>query len=65
MFYNSSQSSVEDNGLVVLLGETYTLPFENTDYLMDFRSKLWFSYRRAFAPITIDGYTSDQGWGNG
>jgi len=38
-----------------------TFPFEQ--FLQDFHSLFWFSYRKDFHPITPSTYTSDLGWG--
>jgi len=54
------------SGEVVCLAARYT-PEEQEQFLADFCSRVWFSYRKAFAPIVTDqeGTTieSDQGWG--
>jgi len=46
-----------------ILGQEYCAIRDRDELLKDLESRLWFTYRRGFAPIGGTGPTSDTGWG--
>jgi cysteine protease ATG4 len=48
---------------VWLLGRQYSTLHQLPELRDDFRSRVWITYRKAFAPIGGNGPSSDQGWG--
>lgn len=66
--FNSGSSNKQvqlstDRSPVVLLGEIYHGSNSEKSFHADFRSKLWFTYRRQFEQFAGTSITSDCGWG--
>jgi hypothetical protein len=55
-------NSDQDQGTVTILGRTYS-GLNDAEFLDDFRSRLWITYRYNYPPIKPSHYTSDVGWG--
>jgi len=53
-----NESDKESSSLMM---GTQSGPFE--DFLQDFRSLYWFTYRKDMPPISPSNYTTDMGWG--
>jgi len=49
--------------ICTILGRRYNALGDRQALLHDLESRIWFTYRRAFAPIGGTGPTSDTGWG--
>jgi cysteine protease ATG4 len=47
---------------IILLGKQYP-SLSSPDFLADFRTRPWITYRSEFPPIRPSEYTSDMGWG--
>lgn len=58
----SSGSSLDPRQGLLFLGIAYKSPLDE-EFLADFSSRPWLTYRSGFPPIHPSRYTSDVGWG--
>ncbi|KAJ3273691.1 Cysteine protease atg4 [Terramyces sp. JEL0728] len=54
-------SATSTGGELIFLGKKY--PSIDIDFLEDFQTRIWLTYRDGFPPIEPNSYTCDSGWG--
>ena len=59
LLYPSEDASPSQTIPIVFLSKTYSP--DSKDFIMDFYTRPWMTYRSGFPPI--HGYSSDVGWG--
>ncbi|KAJ1564956.1 Cysteine protease atg4, partial [Nowakowskiella sp. JEL0078] len=61
-YFHSDYADPQAISNVVLLSRTYA-SIDSPEFLADFHSRLWLTYRHSYPPIKPSQYTSDVGWG--
>jgi hypothetical protein len=54
--------TTDDDSPILLLGKEYT-SLSSQEFLDDWQTRPWITYRSGFPPINPSEYTSDAGWG--